>query len=682
VAFDPDQFKENTFIPPVYITKLTILNKEAEIGSPGSPLKESIVHSRNIVLNYNQANISFDFVALSYASPKANKYAYKMESIDESWIYCDNRQSVSYTKLNPGKYRFRVKASNNDGLWNDEGTYIDIEILAPWWLSTLAYLFYAIIVIACTILCIYWYNKRQKRQQLERQKLFETEKEKELYSSKVDFFTNIAHEVRTPVTLINGPLESLLEMDIEDAEIKKNLLIMEKNTTALLILINQLLDFKKVDAHKFTLTFTMVNLSEIIQETQARFEHSAIQKKKNIKLTIPPEFYVPVDKEAIVKILNNLFSNAISYSDQNIEVELQKYDDKYYIVRFSNDGKLIPKESKERIFDPFYQLERNRNKNSSSGIGLSLARSLAHLHNGSLYFDSESGMNNFILKLPLVQEKIEKKVPKNDIILEESEVTSKKHSSETVLIVEDNEELLAFILGRLRDFYEVIGVTNGSEALSVIGEVGIDLIISDIMMPDMDGFELCHTIKSDIEHSHIPIILLTAKHDLQSKIKGLESGADAYIEKPFSVNYLISQIQSLLTNRRREKEAFNQKPLLAVQQMGMTKADEHFMNLVIDKINDNITDADFSVEALANFASMSRSNLHRKIKALTGLAPADFIRLMKLKKAAEILSDRKYNVGEVCFLVGISSPSYFSKIFQKQFGMTPKEFRHKIRNNS
>ncbi|MDR1090192.1 MAG: response regulator, partial [Prevotella sp.] len=680
VVFDPNQYEENAFIPPVYITKLTIFNKEAMIDHPDFPLRESITHSKSIVLNYNQTNIGFEFVALSYACPGANKYAYMMEGIDENWIYCGNLQSVSYAKLHPGKYRFRVKASNNDGLWNEDGACIDIEILPPWWQSAIAYILYSIFFITGISLCLHWYNKRQKKRELERQKLFETEKEKELYSSKVDFFTNIAHEIRTPVTLINGPLESLLDMDVKDPEIRKNLLIMEKNTSDLLILTNQLLDFKKVDAHKFILTFTINNISEILQETYTRFELLATQKRRKIELAILPEFHAPADKEALIKILNNLFSNAILYSSQNIKIELMNNDDenRNYIIRFSNDGKLIPEEMKERIFDPFYQLDSNKNTNSSSGIGLSLARSLAQLHNGSLSLDLSSGLNTFILKLPLEQAKAEKMSPKNDIIIEESEIMHKKHSSEALLIVEDNEELLSFILDKLKDFYEVTGVNNGEEAIAVLKEIRIDLMISDIMMPDMDGFELCQAIKSNVEHSHIPIILLTAKHDLQSKIRGLEAGADAYIEKPFSVNHLISQVKTLLTNRRREKEAFIQKPLLAVQQMGMTKADEQFMNLIIDMINENITNNNFSVEVLADLVTMSRSSLHRKIKALSGLSPADFIRLIRLKKAAKILVDNEYSIAEVCYLTGINSPSYFTKIFQKQFGMTPKEFRNKM----
>jgi ligand-binding sensor domain-containing protein/DNA-binding response OmpR family regulator/nitrogen-specific signal transduction histidine kinase len=678
VAFDPFQYKENTFIPPVFITKLTVLNKEVKTGSPDSPLKQSIVHTRNIVLKHDQSNMEFEFVALSYAASKANLYAYKMENIDEDWIYCNNRQSVSYAKLLPGKYRFRVKASNNDGLWNEDGTYIDIEILPPWWQSGIAYFIYVIIFIACISSWFFWYNKKQKRQQFERQKLFETEKEKELYSAKVDFFTNIAHEIKTPLTLINGPLESLLEMDIKDPEVKKNLLIMEKNTSELLILINQLLDFKKVDAHKFILTFTMTNLSGLIRNVYARFESSVVQKKKIIKLILPDtEFYVPVDKEAIVKILNNLLSNAISYSFQNIEIELKKYDNNNCSIRFSNDGELIPKEERERIFDPFYQLDRNKNNNSSSGIGLSLARSLSQLHNGSLYLADDPDMNTFILRLPLIQDRIEKELPENDIILEESEITNKKQSSETILIVEDNIELLSFIIDKLKDLYEVTGVTDGEEALSKLNDMRADLLISDIMMTGMDGYELCRTIKSDIEHSHIPIILLTAKHDLQSKIKGLEAGADAYIEKPFSVNYLISQISTLLTNRKREKEAFMQKPFLAVQQMGITKADEQFLNLLIDKINEYITDKNFSVETLADLIYTSRSSLHRKIKALSGLTPVDFIRLIRLKRAATLLIENEHSISEISYLVGIHSSSYFTKIFQKQFGMTPKEFRNK-----
>ncbi|KAA6301234.1 MAG: Sensor histidine kinase TmoS [Candidatus Ordinivivax streblomastigis] len=680
VAFDPSLSK-NTYIPPVFITQLTVLNKEVPIAEQGSPLTQSITHTQEIVLPYDQSSIGFDFVALSYALSTSNEYAYKMENVDNEWIYTKN-QHISYTKLAPGEYTFRVKASNNDGLWNEEGKSIHIRILPAWWVSNWAGAVYFILIATCIVFCFLWYNKKQQKKQQEKQRLFETEKEKELYVAKVDFFTNIAHEIRTPVTLINGPLESLLEMDIDNPEMRRNLHIMEKNTAELLILINQLLDFKKVDANRFNLSFRRINIARLIQDLYVRFETSATQKGKIVQLCIPePELLVPLDREAVIKILSNLFSNAISYSAQNIIIELIPDEDQC-VIQFSNDGELIPPDQKELIFDPFYQLDRNKNRNSTSGIGLSLARSLAELHNGNLCLDNvDSGMNTFVLELPLKQADCKEEVAPDNFSVEEIETVHTKHS-QSLLVVEDNPELLAFMLHKLKNIYEVSGAVNGKEALKTLSEKKIDMIISDVMMPEMDGFELCKLTKTNIEYSHIPVVLLTAKNDLNSKLKGLEVGADAYVEKPFSFNYLLSQIISLLTNRQREKEAFLRKPFLALGQKGMAKADEQFMEQIISLIHANITDENFSVENLAEQMKISRSSLHRKIKALSELAPTDFIRLIRLKRAAEIIQEKKYSISEVCYLVGINSPSYFTKVFHKQFGMTPKEFgKQDTKNN-
>jgi signal transduction histidine kinase/ligand-binding sensor domain-containing protein/DNA-binding response OmpR family regulator len=676
VAFDPHQVNKNACIPPVFISKLTILNKEAQIADKYSPLNQSILHTHDIVLSYDQSNIGFDFVALSYVAPNLNEYAYKLDGIDSEWVYTKKRQ-VSYAKLPPGKYTFRVKACNNDGLWNETGTYINIRLLPPWWLSNATIGIYICFFLLSAGYGLYWYNKKQKRVQIEKQRLFETEKEKELYSAKVDFFTCIAHEIRTPITLINGPLESILEMHIENPEVNKNLQIMEKNTSELLTLINQLLDFKKVDANKFNLTFKMIDMTELVRNIYSRFEAAAAKQGKIIELRSPDwKFLLPMDKEAVTKILNNLFSNAVSYSKEHITVELTKRDERC-IVRISNDGEIIPQEQSERIFAPFYQLKQNKNKESSSGIGLSLARSLAELHHGNLFLEYNSETNVFVFQLPLQQSEYKEEITINDEFMVDalSENTDKTHFPETVLFVEDNVELLHFLLNKFKNSYEVLGATNGKEVFRIIDEKKVDLIISDIMMPEIDGLELCKMIKTNIEYSHIPVILLTAKNDLANKIKGLEAGADAYIEKPFSFNYLISQVSSLLLNRRREKEAFIQKPFLAIQQMGMTKVDEEFIEHLINIIHKNITNQNFGVENLAEQVHISRSTLYRKIKVLSGLSPVNFIRLIRLKKAAEIIQEGRYNIGEVGFLVGINSVTYFTKMFHKQFKMTPKEFK-------
>jgi len=678
IAFDPYQIKENTYVPPVYITKMTIFDKEPVIGGEKSPLVKSIIHSSKITLHYDQSNISFEFAALSFTAPFSNKYSYKMDNIDKEWNNTSNNHSVSYAKLPPGKYTFRVKGTNNDGLWNEEGTSIEIDILPPWWFSKLAFFFYILLILSLAYYTIKRLKVRHEKRNLEKQQLFETEKEKELYSAKVEFFTDIAHEIRTPLTLINGPLESLKEMQIEDVEIQKNLHIMEDNTKHLLSLINQLLDFRKIDSNRFLLTYTVIDINEFLQETKARFELLATTKNKMISLTLPHKIVqAPVDKEGLTKIINNLLVNAIKYSDEIIKINLS-VDDKYFIIQISNDGSLIPQEESEKIFDPFYQLNKNRNVSSSSGIGLSLARSLTELHNGTLQLDKESDMNSFTLKLPLTRNKSVSVYEENDdnvnYIIDEAELVNEKNNLPVILVVEDNEEMLSFIADKLNAKFLVEKSVNGVEALKILEKKNIDIILSDVMMPEMDGYEFCKKVKSNIEYSHIPVVLLTAKNDMDSKILGLKVGADAYIEKPFSFNHLLTQLTTLLNNRLREREAFMQKPFLPIHQIGMCKADEEFMEKMIEIINENITDGNFNVEKLSGIAYMSRSSLHRKIKALSGLPPTDFIRLIRLKKSAELIQEGRYRIGEICYLVGINSSSYFIKLFQKQFGMTPKEF--------
>jgi len=671
IAFNPYSFRENQFIPPIYITQINVAH---------APLDQSTIHSQTIKLNYNQSNIGFEFVALSYTAPQANQYAYKMEGVDADWIYTNNVHSVSYANLHPGKYIFHVKGSNNDHLWNEGGASVKIEILPPWWQTKMATIMYIALLILLTYYLLTSYNRRTEKKHVEEQKLFEAEKEKELYNSKVEFFTNIAHEIRTPVTLINGPLEVMQEMNIKDPEILKNLNIMRRNTSELLDLVNKLLDFRKVDSNKFPVNISLYNLSEILRTIYERFEPAIAHLNKSITLSLPPEdIFVPVDKEAFTKILNNLLSNALRYSEQIIEVELIRQEEAIFI-RVCNDGNLIPEEEREKIFNPFYQVNKHRNSTAGSGIGLSLARSFTEMLNGNLSYAVHDNLNEFTLQLPVKQEEAKKEeVPEADYILPEKEEEQENPHAEIILIVEDNEEMLSFLANQLRKKFVVKKALNGVEALKILEEkTTVDLVLSDIMMPEMDGFELCKNIKNNLEYSHIPVVLVTAKNDLNSKIQGLEMGADAYVEKPFSMNHLITQLTTLLNNRRREKEAFMRKPFLPIQHIGMNKADEQFIHKVIDIIQENITDSDFNVERLSENVFMSRSNLHRKIKALTELSPTDFIRLIRLRKAAELIQSGTYRIGEVCYLVGINSSSYFIKLFQKQFGLTPKEFAKQL----
>lgn len=513
----------------------------------------------------------------------------------------------------------------------------------------------------------------------ERQKLFEIEKEKELYESKVDFFTEIAHEVRTPLTLINGPLEAIQEENLPESKKKKYINVIVQNTKRLLELTGQLLDFQKIGANKLSMKFESVDITALLKGIVARFEVTFNLNNKELVLKLTEEeIWAAVDKEAITKIVSNLLNNALKYAWQHIQVELEK-DDLYFTIRVISDGNKIPEEASQYIFEPFYQMEKKEAPKNGVGIGLSLARSLASLHKGTLTLDTTREKDNvFILTISLNKEGISlensKAVQKDIVELDEETSVETDMHGYTLLLVEDNESMLAFISERLCECFTVETAKNGAEAIEILRSSHVDLIISDIMMPVMNGYQLCKEIKSDLELSHIPVIFLTAKNDIDSKINGLKYGAEAYVEKPFSFGYLKEQILSLLNNRRREREAFSKRPFFSVDNMQMNKADEEFMNKVIRIIEDNITDDNFGVEKMADILCMSRSSLLRKIKTIFNLSPLDFIRLIRLKKAAEYIQEGKYRIGDICYMVGINSPSYFSKLFLKQFGMTPKDF--------
>ncbi|NDV82728.1 two-component regulator propeller domain-containing protein [Bacteroides sp. 51] len=685
IAFDPNSTQYMNYVAPIYISKFSIYNQEITVHAPNSPLKQCITHTDKIVLPYNQSNLSFDVALLNYSTSESNQYYYKMEPLDKDWIKAASNQNISYAKLPPGDYIFKVQATNGpNGALSSRS--LNVVILPPWWLSVWAYFVYVICGF-CILLCWFlWYKRRKDRQMEEQQKLFEIEKEKELYESKVSFFTEIAHEIRTPLTLINGPLETIQEMEIRDAALNKNLSVIGQNTKRLLDLAGQLLDFQKIGAHKFDMKFESIDVTALLNETVARFEPTILQKKKELLLNIPEESVVAaIDKEAITKILSNLLNNALKYARHTILVELVK-DETTFTVRVVSDGERIALDASQQIFEPFYQMDKKKETRQGVGIGLPLARSLAALHKGTLYLDTEQRENTFVLTIPLnkegVQQEIEKTVQQNVVVLdEETSVENDNMKGYTILLVEDNEEMLSFILNRLKEQFTVETAVNGEEALEVLRNNYIDLVVSDIMMPVMNGYELCKEMKSDMELCHIPLIFLTAKNDLDSKINGLKIGAEAYVEKPFSYNYLKTQILSLLSNRKKEREAFSKRPFFPVNNMQMNKADEEFMNKVIQVIQDNITDDNFNVERMADILHMSRSSLLRKIKILFNLSPIDFIRLIRLKKAAELIQEGKYRIGDICYMVGINSSSYFSKLFLKQFGVTPKEFEKQNQTN-
>lgn len=686
VSFQPSTFVDNMFVPPVVITDFLLFNKTVKVNEKDSPLKESISFADRIELRADQNSFTFRIAALSYQSPQMNKLIYKLEGFDKEW-YTVQTPVINYSNLPYGTYTFMVKGSNSDGWWNDKPTLLQIRISPPFYLSVWAYIIYALLFIALIVGTFLYYRFRNIRKHRREMEKFEQEKERELYTAKIDFFTNVAHEIRTPLTLIKSPLENVLREKELQEDVREDLLIMDQNANRLLDLTNQLLDFRKTESEGFKLSFVECNVSELVRKIYTRFTPLARQKRLAFSLELPEtEITAAVDKEGLTKIISNLFTNAIKYSDTYILVRMMPEGDASFCIRVSNDGKIVPLEMRDNIFKAFVQYKDGRKSTvAGTGIGLALARSLAELHHGTLCMDESMECNCFVLSLPVscgealsFMAKTEETVtpssqdaPEDGRDDKTDDMTGNKL---TLLVVEDDADMRTFITRQLSPIYQILTAGNGQEALEVLDDNYVNLIISDVMMPLIDGLELCDRLKSDLAYSHIPIILLTAKTNLQAKIAGLQSGADAYIEKPFSVEYLKVSISSLLKNRDKLRVAFAHSPFVSTGSVAMTKADEAFLKTLNEVVSSNLQDSDFNLDDMASLLNMSRSSLNRKIKGILDMTPNDYIRLERLKKAAQLLREGECKVNEVCYMVGFNTPSYFTKCFQKQFGALPKDF--------
>jgi DNA-binding response OmpR family regulator len=480
------------------------------------------------------------------------------------------------------------------------------------------------------------------------------------------------------------PLDKLLNSKIADNNVNESLKMMKKNTTRLIDLTNQLLDFRKAEANKFSLTFSETDINELANEVFTTFKPAADQKNLSYKLLLPRiTLHAFIDSEAVKKILSNLFNNAIKYAETFVTIKLLPFssEDTFFNIEIKNDGHTISDHHKEKIFEPFFRIKETE-KEAGTGIGLPLARSLAQLHNGNILLKtSEQQENIFLLSLPIHQES---GITLNRGTEEDESVSGKDFSTEidlskpNLLLVEDNKEILNYIGQELKQKYNVFSGLNGQEAISILENENINIVVSDIMMPIMDGIDLCKRIKSDFQHSHIPIILITAKNSLQSKIEGLEVGADAYIEKPFSLDHLQAQITNLLSNRNIIKEYFSRSPLTHLKGIACSKADKEFLEKLNDVIYEHITDSELDVDRLSSIMNMSKPTLYRKIKGLSDLSPNELINLSRLKKGAELLSDGQYKINEVAYMIGYSLPTNFSRDFQKQFGISPSNFINQL----
>ena len=683
-SFYPYQIKANSVIPPVYITSLEIMNRE-ERTAEGLP--HNLALTKELTLGYDDARmLTLSFASLSYCSPEKNQYAYMLDDFDRDWNYVGNQNQATYTNIPPGTYTFRVKATNNDGVWSEHEASLKIVVRPPFWWSWYAKLFYLLLLGGIIWQYVHFRLKRAEyRHRRELQRLNE-KKEKEVREARLNFFTMIAHEIRTPVSLIIGPLEKIMKR----GNVSDDMKVIDRNAHRLLELVNQLLDFRKVEQHSLVMHFAPQNIHELISSVSERFAPTFEQSGKHFVVDYPDEHFTAiVDKEALTKVVSNLLTNANKYTKDEVRLScITEPDGEHFRIVVTDNGIGIREENRSRLFEPFFQAQDNK---PGTGIGLNIVKNIVDLHHGTIVVDSEIGKGSaFSIVLPVVQEQSEKLTvdglqytDDNSVDSKQSPVKSTVNSKPStvnnqnysaMLIVDDSEDMVSFLGNHFKEKYEVLTAGDGIEALDILRNHEVNIIISDWMMPRMDGAEFCRRVRSNPMTSHIPFVMLTAKTDDDSKVEGMDVGADTYIEKPFSVQYLEACIRNMLEIRRRLIEKFSTQPLESVTEIACNPTDNDFLTRMNKLIEDNFSNSELNVNFLAEQLNISRSGLFAKIKTLADITPNEMIQIVRLKRAAQLLKDNKYSVSEIGYMVGFSNPSYFSKCFQKQFGIRPVDY--------
>lgn len=705
-VFYPQQVEKlsNHHIPPIVITDVTVLDK-----SRHRSIYANSTGRNTLILSHQENRISFEFAALDFTNPEKNQFAYLLEGFDDDWINAGTRRYANYTNLNPGDYIFRVIGTNNDGVWNDTGTSLSIHINTPFWKTIWAYLLY--IILAAVIIYgvnIYILNLVRARHDLKIERM-EKEKVKELNQFKLQFFTDVAHEFKTPLTLIQAPLEEIIGSN-HKTPFREEFHLMQRNVSYLLRLIHQLLSFRRVEQKKVELK---VSYEDIVQFSREVFE---LFKEKAKKCHIDYQFKSNhdliegwFDWGKIEEILVNLIDNAFKYTpdDGTITLELERKDFNNtgkpgVIIHIIDTGSGISKENQEHLFERFFHAPGGHHSSQvSSGLGLALTKRLVELHHGSIAVESQEGVGSKIsVTLPLERDQYS-----NDEIIDEmsyvsdshhfmeysvgNELISKKkysavtsditveNESATVLIVEDNDEMREYIRKTLSLKYNVIEAVDGRDGIEKARKMMPNIIISDVIMPNVDGIQMCHTLKEDITTSHIPIILLTAQSTIESKIEGIETGADDYIEKPFHFRFLDVRIRNILASREKLRERYRRELIMEPGEVKASSADELLLVKIRNFVEEQLANATLEIIDIANEVGLSRTNLFVKLKALTGYSPNDFIKTIRLEKACQILQKTDLTVSEIAYAVGFKYPKYFSTCFHQQFSLTPSEYREK-----
>ena len=731
-AFFPKDLQTNTKKSPIYITNLKIHNEAIEIGENlkergVNPLKTAIQFTEKIDLDWHQNQITLEFATLDYDVPEKNRYQYRLENVDNDWVQADKNRLASYANLAPGSYTFEVKGTNSSGIWNETPATLQIIIHPPWWNT---WWFYSILLGLLFFVVYKIYQFQINRAKLKTKLLFEqkeAERLAELNRIKTNFFSNITHEFRTPLTLILEPLRQLLKQD-HTREVTAKLTLAKNNSERLLQLVNQLLDVSKLEAQKMSLNLKKGYIMDVVEPIFKSFLPLAERKNLKLKLDVPNEldaFYF--DNNHVEKVVYNLLSNAIKYTNQgSVILKVSKYanllnnkDDnkpKNLIIKVIDKGIGIPPAALPHVFNRFYQVEDGTNRPQGTGIGLALTKELVELMGGEISVKSTQGKGStFTVALPMFAMNKESTLPQPPVHKGESDrqvaqntpelllnnnsnfhLSTNRSSVENggvsdqplVLLIEDNDELRHFIKQSIATNYKVVEAENGAIGIEKAKEIIPDFIISDLMMPEKNGFEVVKTLKNEVRTSHIPIILLTAKTAMANRLEGLREGADDYLTKPFNTEELLIRMANLIEIRRRLQVKFEQPNALkqvlkktakeeidnAVEQADQISAiDANFLNKLTDIIHDNLGNEIFSVEILAEGVSMSRSQLFRKVKAITNQTPNEFIRNYRLDQAMEMLQEGDKKINQVAAAVGFKDEKYFSKRFKMRFELLPSE---------
>ncbi|MCV9389282.1 hybrid sensor histidine kinase/response regulator transcription factor [Reichenbachiella ulvae] len=723
--FNPDSITKSSFAPEVVFTDLYINGQKI---APNDSLNENTLLSKNIyltdklILNYDQNNVSISFSSMQYSNPQKSRYKYMLKGVDRDWNITQNagENTAAYQNLDHGSYEFAVVGSNGDGVWGEKVSSVLIEVTPPIWKTFWAKVIYFIIITGALVFVFYSQRRWLKLKRDLEFTILEEQKMEEIHKMRMKFFTNISHEFRTPLTLILNPIEMLMSKSVQNETMDKLHKTIFNNANRLLSLINELMDFRKAETGAQEIKVANDDIHAVLNNITSGFDNLADKKNINyqtrIRLAEVDDFWF--DQGVIEKIVLNLISNAFRYTENgsisieagtdplmiqstlqnHFAVQSEERFNEYLYIKVSDTGIGITNASIKNIFDRYFRISDDNSQHLGSGVGLALVRSLVLLHKGDVIVRSERRVGSeFVVCLPLgkepysTEEIIDSSLVKklDHVITREESIDFQEEdqyedengideSKTRVLLVEDNQELLSFLKDCFNETYHIMSASNGEEALGKVHETAPDIIISDIMMPVMDGLTFCQTLKSDINYSHIPVVLLTAKSADESKIKGVETGADAYLTKPFNLTLLQKTVENILDNRNKLKDRYRNDTFIEEREMVSNKKDQEFMDQLIEIVNVKMNDPAFDIDHLCLEMGNSRTKLYNKIKSLTGLSVGEFIRRMRMKKSAEILLKEQISVSEVMVKVGIQSQSYFTKTFKKEFGVTPAQYKNSV----